>query len=195
MVRRTRSYRKSGPRRRMFWARETGFASFNANNLAGVSNLLQRFEGEYGADLFGFTVTRIRGHMSHFMDSTLTEPVQTTEWITRGIMVESESDIATMDDQAVFQNTPYTSPHDDWMWARNQVGVTPPSQVGTGLEARQQTFAQQLAENRFEFDLKSQRRLDELGQSLYLFAGFGETPSDGSECFFEWDLHILCKRP
>ena len=61
--------------------------------------------------------------------------------------------------------TPNNNPHADWMYARNQPIWFSPSATGLSRQPLQ-----------FEIDNRSQRRLDELGQSLYAFSGVHQSP-------------------
>lgn len=182
--RRTSNRGRSGTnRRRLFWARRTALSAFTAADRAASYNLLADFETAYGADLFGFTVTRIIGHYTYW--TTSNTGVATTYNVSTGIRVDDESEIDGSTEAEQIARLPVNDPFTDWMFARNNIGVT----TTTGDPA--QGF--QLALNRVDLDLRSQRRLDELGQSLYWFVGLNASP--GSDVNVWWDFHILCKRP
>jgi hypothetical protein len=179
--RNTNSRRSSGPRRRLFWARSTDVAQYSEGSPARWSNLLGQFNADYGADLFGFTVTRIVGHYSWFAADS--QDVSTAYRLPVGIRVDEQSE--SIAGNARLDKLPINDPNADWMYVRNNYGIT--DSVQTHSSTREN------AENRVELDLRSQRRLDELGQSLYLYHGM--VPFTDVTVTFHWDLNILCKRP
>lgn len=182
MARRRNSVpRRSAPRRRLFWARRSGLATFTSTNYAGIYDLLGPFQEEYGADLFGFTVTRILGTVQHW---AAPETTSTTYNLSTGIRVDDQSEIEGSAASDRLQRLPVNDPHTDWMWARNNLGF----HAGETMEPATLAYY-----NRFTLDLRSQRRLDELGQSLYWFAGINAAPVDDISMWY--DFHVLCKRP
>ena len=66
-------------------------------------------------------------------------------------------DTQSITDERQSARLPINDPHVDWMYARNNLGIT------HGTDSAEIDVAQG---NRVELDLRSQRRLDELGQSL-----------------------------
>lgn len=182
MARRRNSYRRSSaPKRRLFWARRAGLITFSPANYAGIYDLLGDFQEEYGADLFGFTVTRILGNYTFW---AAPESTTTTFNLSTGIRVDDESEISGSTAGWRASKVPIQDPHVDWMWARNNLGFHP---------SESEEAASIAPLNRVNLDLRSQRRLDELGQSLYLFAGLNAEPVDSVYAWY--DFHVLCKRP
>ncbi len=178
-----RGRRSTAPRRRLFWARRQSLLQFTETNQATPQNLLGPFQEAYGADLFGFTVTRIVGHYTWWTADDQT--TATTYNFSVGIRTDEQEQAAGDTDTRQQQQIPANSPHDDWMYVRNNLGIA----SGTGAPEE----VEQSALNRIELDLKSQRRLDELGQSLYIYAGLNDYP--GVDVWAWYDLNILCKRP
>ena len=78
--------------------------------------------------------------------------------------------------------TPNNNPHADWMYARNQPIWFSPSATGLSRQPLQ-----------FEIDNRSQRRLDELGQSSTPSPAFTSHLPNNVQAAM--DLHVLCKRP
>lgn len=187
-ARRTRSYRRTAPKRRLFWARTHGLQDLTTADSASTGDLLNDFQTQYGADLFGFTVTRIRGHIS--VQVAGQPDVSSPYNLSYGIRVDDESEITGGTDANQQDRLPANDPFADWMYIRNLWAIAPGS---TSVEPSPTT---QLFQNRVEIDIRSQRRLDELGQSLFQYVGVDGGVPDGFEAVnFYWDLHILCKRP
>lgn len=172
----------------MFWARRVNLVSFTDDNLAAYGNLLSDFNSAYGANLFGFTVTRIRGHFTWWAaDST---DVSTSYNLSVGIRPDERVDaaattqIADTDAEQVLK-TPFEDPYSDWMYVRNCLGIT--DSVQTHSSTRE------AAENTVEVDIKAQRKFSELSENLYIAAGINTHP--GSDVFLRYDLHVLLKQP
>lgn len=185
MARNRRSSRRSIPRRRMFWAATTQVQTISAGTTAPVAidpvNLLEQFEADYGADLFGFTITRIRGLIRVAYDQT--EVVERHD-VSFGIRVSTDNAIQVGESNAErVLLSPSGDPHADWMWVHNDTHYT-------SLNANGETYAQYP----IEIDIKAQRRLDELGQGLYLL---GATAVADFSTFANYTigLRVLCKRP
>ena len=182
--RRHSNARRSAPRRRLFWARQTGLRNLTPNNQATHLDLLYDFQQIYGADLFGITVTRIVGHYTYY--STENAAVSTTYNFSVGIRVDGQSHwTSDVPDEDQVEQIPINNPLEDWMYVRNNLGIV----GGAGDD----TEVAQAAANRVEVDLRAQRRVDEVGQTLMLFAGTANPLDDSIYCWF--DLNILCKRP
>lgn len=173
--------RSNANRRRLFWARRSNLSTFSASNYAGIYDLLGPFQTAYDADLFGFTVTRIIGHYQYWAAPQATT---TTFNVSTGIRIDDQSEIEGSDASWRLGKLPVNDPHVDWMWSRNNLGFHP-------SESEEPASVSPLT--RVELDLRSQRRLDELGQSLYMFMGINDAPVD--DIFVWWDFHVLCKRP
>lgn len=179
---RNRRFRSTTPRRRMFWAQQNVMQTTTGSQPIGNQplNLLGEFEDEYGADLFGFTVTRIRGHLTFAFDQT---DVVERHDPSYGIRVSSEAQTATTNTNLERLGTaPVEDPHADWMWVYNDTLYT---NLNTGW---------MYAQYKVDVDIKAQRRLDELGQSLYLFSAWGGSDFTSFVNVFI-SLRILCKRP
>lgn len=187
MARRRTSYRRgSAPRRRMFWARAHNLATLSESNYAQTLNLMSPYQESAASDVEGVTVTRIRGHYTWFASG---QAVSQTFNLGLGIIVQDQSVAGQLDTESEQQAT---APWDqygqfrDWMYVRNNLGVTPTSEIGA-------TSPEELSTNRVELDLKSQRRFDEVNESLYLYVGLNDYP--GENVYFWYDLHVLLKRP
>lgn len=181
--RRNTNARRSGgqSRRRLFWARRNGLISFPEGNLGSQQDLLSTFQAAYDADLFGFTVTRVVGHYTWWVSEA--QAVSTTFNLSVGIRIDEQVDTTGITDERQQNRLPANDPFADWMYVRNNLGVA------GGTTSENAPYR-----NTVELDLRSQRRLDELGQSLFLFAGHAGSYA-GSDTHFWYDLNILCKRP
>lgn len=172
------------PKRRMFWARRyVSETVTGTTNVSFISDLLSEFESAYGADLFGFTVTRIRGNFAFYSQSADTSPGTYT--YSSGIRIGTDSQIGDTDAEQAASD-PFTDPFADWMWVRN---FTAPYPSTTALAAGNPGYVH------FDVDIKSQRRLDELGQGLYLYHGRQSASDTAATIQMNADLHILLKRP
>ena len=108
MARRSRMNRrtsKRAPLRKFVWARTVG--TLSGPDTVGV-DLLEDFQSEYGAQLLGATVMRIRGYI--VPDMGLIEPGNRVGGHF-GFIVEQDQELA---DQAI-ENLPISRPHDDWL--------------------------------------------------------------------------------
>lgn len=101
MRRAARVSRGTSPARKWVWARDTGIAQTIAANGEIFVDLLAPFEAEYGADLLGATVMRIRGSI---------KGDQSTTWAAR-IMTQS-----TFASLVSGVNGPRFDVHADWFW-------------------------------------------------------------------------------
>lgn len=140
------------PRRKLVWARhaEEQFAvptgTFNA------LNLLQSFETAYGANLIGCTVTRIRVRWSPFIADTTGQQVAAI-----GVRVGDEADVTTS--APADPLGPLSDLHADWM-AWDTCHPSPVLAGGAVLPG---------PEISRYLDIKSMRKIDELGQGLFMF--------------------------
>ena len=167
-------------RRRLFWARRRVNLVYTDTERAYPTDLLSEFQAAYDADLFGFTVTRVLGTVCLWTEES---DVETSRWWSGGIRVADSAGVNEADtDPEQLNLTPANNPHADWMYATNVPIWFSPS--ATGL-ARYPYY--------FQIDNRSQRRLDELGQSLYLFSGVHASPPNNVQAGI--DVHVLCKRP
>lgn len=182
---RRRSYRSAAPKRRLFWVRFSDFTyPGDGGGAVRASNLLESFEEEYGAQLFGFTVTRIRGSLQVWDRGNPaggTEPL--LHWASAGIRVCDDAAIEQADEDGEQASLiPQVDKHADWMWVTNKMVATE--------ESTQYAPTPRLD---MDIDVKAQRRIDELGQGLYLIYGNGDITT--SYMAWTWDLSVLMKRP
>lgn len=162
--------RRPGPRRKLVWAR-TGPVE-NQTKTAGVAgtsrtDLLAQFQTTYGAQLLGCTVMRIRGTWAYVAAvGDIKKP------ITCGIRVFDEAhNIATLPG-------PITDPHADWMYYETLL-ANEPQVAGTTYTGRS------------VFDVRSRRKIEELGQGLAIaFEGNSAVAQD-----FWWQASVLLALP
>lgn len=178
------------PRRRYEWARSSSLVDFELNNEAGPADLMSGFQNILGADAAGVTITRIRGEFTWAYlpntDATANGIWRTPIKVQAGIRVD-ENQVANLTDTQ--QINKLDQLYADWMfyeqsWVYPSVAWTEENQsiVSENLILRQ------------PIDIKSQRRFDELQQSLFLFAGSPAILGD-DHVRFTWDLQILLKMP
>ncbi len=188
MARRGSYYRRPrgrGPKRNLFWARSSQLQTLEDGAQSNTTDLLGNFQTEYGADLFGFTVTRILGFYTWYTTSSPT--AETSYILSAGIRMDENSEVAGSNNTEKTARLPLNDPYADWMWARNEIGISA-SDTYTRLN-------EQVANNTKYLDLKSQRRASELKTSLYLFSGANNLPDADTPVYFYYDLHILLKQP
>lgn len=174
------------PKRNLFWARTSHNFAVTPNNRAQPVDLLYDFQQRYDADLIGFTVTRIVGHLTHWSQGN--GPGAYT--YSAGIRVDDNSQWDTGDTDAYqLRQIPWHNPYSDWMWVRNSEGYQVANTATPG------EVITQMHHNRFELDLRSQRRLSELSTSLYLMHGVPEELDTGASIYAYCDLNVLCKQP
>lgn len=147
---RSQRRRRSGtlPRRKLVWARtstETTFATA-APFTPFQADLLAGFVARYGADPVGCTVARIRGYLQVTSTVTLTPVVV-------GIRTGTEGEVAATD-----FNPMAAGEYNDWMAYEPLLA---------GLAARE-PFGDVGARM---VDIKSMRKLEELDETLFLYAG------------------------
>jgi hypothetical protein len=132
-------------RRKFVWARSlTG--ELAAIGTVTESNLLADFETRYGANLIGATVARIRGVIAVRPDAT---PADTT--VVVGVRVGSDTDTVL--------TGPTAQPYEDWMlWEPFILAAT-----GTGVTQTQTAMTRVV-------DVKSMRKLEEIGEELHIVA-------------------------
>ena len=139
-VRRTAA--RQMPRRRLVWSRSIKSES---GATSGAYDLLEDFRlaTQYGAQPLGTTITRVRGSL------VLGPPsVTTPTGITWGLVVEDRAALATEVPK------PQQERHVDWLAWQPHPHVGADGITGTA--------------NAREIDVRSQRRLDEVGQTLWL---------------------------
>lgn len=168
---------RSGSRRRValsprkfVWARHGGALT----DAEPVADLLETFQAEYGAQLLGSTVMRIRGFVYPVI-------LDTFHFGVVGAIVENDDDL-TQTEQSY---GPTARPHDDWlMWWPYYSDAN--SVNGTG-------FASGNAQgSAYGVDVKSSRKIEELGQGLHLWR---YTTTGGSPAVIQYDLSVGLKLP
>ena len=175
-----RSRSSSGTRRRLFWARRRVSLTYTDAERAYPPTCSQSSRQPTMPTSSEFTITRVIGTVVVWTEES---DVETSRWFSLGFRVADSATVAEADtDTEQLNLTPNNNPHADWMYARNQPIWFSPSATGLSRQPLQ-----------FEIDNRSQRRLDELGQSLYAFSGVHQSPPNNVQAAM--DLHVLCKRP
>lgn len=181
MARFARARRRGGrraPLRKFVWARTQDVLS-GPGTLG--ADLLEQFQTEYGAQLLGSTVVRIRGYVVPVATTAQTLPTPLTgDW---GVIVESDNDLA---DPADITKAPLSRPHDDWLaWQPFWFGggfTGPPTGAG----------ASNPNADAFSVDIKSSRKIEELSQGLHIWYSYvGNT----GVVDLHYDLSIGLKLP
>lgn len=176
---RRRGYRTARPRRKRIWARSFNSGTTIAAAVSpafaapGAFNLLSTFETNYGANLVGVTVARIRGHYAILGANTDTVAIRA------GIRVGSSEDFSSprvADD--LFDPATDGGAFDDWM-SFEVMGSTP-GYVSTDAQYR-------------AVDVRSMRKVDELGQQLGLMVS--GRASAAEDFVFAYDLSLLVLLP
>lgn len=165
-----------GTRRKKVWARSANTIIVDAGQSNGL-NLLGPFETEYGADLIGATVLRIR--LRVFAESS---PSTFNGLFVGGLGVR------VADDKQMAQLTagdpslgPIGDPHADWMMYETFTISGTASQREVPLTDRY-------------FDVRSMRKLDEVGQGLYLLADH-DNPTAGVLGSMDFSASVLLALP
>jgi hypothetical protein len=146
-------------------------------------DLLSLFQEEYGAQLLGCTVVRIRGLVTPFITGgTAPDTAVNGRW---GIVVESDNELTTQD--PLLQG-PGARPHDDWMmWAPFEFepdALGPVSNEPATWNAESSVWG---------VDIKSNRKIEELGQGLHLWYDY--VASGGVGVNLDYQLSIGLKMP
>ena len=160
-----------GVRRKMVWAR----AFVAVNNTAGtVQDLLLSMRNELGLlkTLPGMTITRVVG--THDLRVVSVDDAF-TRWIW-GLVV------APIEAPPSITNHPQNAPGMDWMFVRQEV-VVQVADAGTPVVKR--------VASHYDLDLKAQRKLGEMGQTLFYV---GDNP-DGDNFDVHFNFNILLKLP
>ena len=166
--------------RKFVWARSFGVLAGEQNGVFGA-DLLGQFQQEYGAQLIGSTVVRIRGYVcpTPFADY----PVGTVRG-SFGVIVGRDTDDYSAPNMAMEQRE-----HDDWLaylpWRAGVPGADTysPDIHHTTSNANSAVYA---------VDLKSSRKIEELGQTLQLWRN---NPADSGGSSMDWHLSIGLKLP
>lgn len=128
--------------RKWIWARSNGSGIINAEAPLNI-DLLGEFQEQYGAQLLGATVMRVRA------DVIVGSQAVTEGTVLCGVRVYTENDLAS-------EEGPLTNPHADWMTYKASQLVTEEGLFG------------QFSIERYELDVKSARKIEELGQGLMI---------------------------
>lgn len=179
MARRGRGFRRQ-QRRKFVWDRTFGF--FNPGdagitpNVYGV-DLLAGYRSQPGATHLGATVTRIRGYIYPELGSTLASAVVLG---TFGFRIDSWNE-----DPLDVANSPTAQPDEDWLgWEPWLVdGTQAPNQPSVATWNPQASA--------WAIDIKAQRKLEELNQTLWLFS----TAVGGGQALMNYNLSVGLKLP
>lgn len=175
--RRFRSGRRRAPLRKWVWARSSG------EGLAPdvPINLLEEFQAEYGAQLLGATVMRIRGYCEPFFG--VAAPGNTLSRGVFGIIVEEDQELVTPPPDKL----PNARPHDNWLaWLPWAAAGQDPGPAANGLTTGNAQASP------YAVDVKAARKIEELGQGLHLWP---EIVAPGTEPVWHYDLSIGLKLP
>lgn len=178
----------------MFWARRRFTAAVTPDQYVHFVDLLSPYQTESNSDIEGCTITRIRGHFWPFnLVGTTGEPEIHT--LSVGIKVDDEGQFSLRSQTELAQLYLPSGPgigtgpgastpaHQDWMYVRNENFVV---ETEPNMAQLRQAYTTEL-------DLKSQRRMDELTQSLFFIVGTANPPATSFN--FYADMHVLVKRP
>lgn len=137
------------PRRKLVWARtlvagSISSTTFPAPGDVAYVNLLGQFETQYGADMLGCTIMRLRGRVGFVVTGVNTASIAQLIFGARIATQESSSPPAPLTELPDSAG-PATSPHADWMC------YAPINSTFNGDDSGL-------------IDVKSMRRLDELNQ-------------------------------
>jgi len=160
-----------GSKRKMVWARDFGLF---LNQAGTVVDVLAGWQNELGIlrNLPGITITRVVG--THDIRVVSADDAFTRwEW---GLVVAEE------DNPVTAVNNPLSSPDLDWMFVR-QEAVVQIQDAGSPVVKRRASH--------YDIDLKSQRKLDEIGSTLFYVA---DNP-DGDNFDVAFQFNILLKLP
>lgn len=178
---RRRGFSRRQLARKWVWARSMG-TGLVTGPVAGTdpggftTDLLQEFKDGYGADPVGVTVTRIRGQIL-WSPGPIAD--QTTQNGVVGFRVATEP---FGEDEEV----PHQVPHADWFGWIPTLSTTH-SLSSTAVEVNGNVY-----QERIHVDLKSSRKIEELGQGLLMAASHDIL---GVAAEFSWNLSIGLKLP
>ena len=162
--------RRQMPARRLVWVRQSFILNPVDQTNGAAKDLLETFRtaAEYGAQPMGTTITRVRGQL---LLSEITA-VAANDAFTWGLIVEDRSSTLAQlplpDDQE----------HVDWLAWQPCAAFGESGRAGSWV--------------RYEIDVKSQRRLDEIGQTLWLVCD-ARFPGASYNAIFS--LSVLLKLP
>jgi len=153
----------------MVWARDFNLTT---NSAGFVVDILAGFRSELGItqNLPGMTITRIVG--THDIRVVSADDAF-TRW---------EWGLAAFDVTPTVGANPLSEPDKDWMFVR-QEGVVQIQDAGTPVVKRRAAH--------YDIDVHSQRKLDEMGKTLFYVA---DNP-DGDNFDVVWQFNVLLKLP
>lgn len=177
MARRRTNGRRRAPLRKWVWARSRA----TGQEPDVPINLLEQFQTEYGAQLLGATVMRIRGYCEPFF--SVAAPGNTIARGVFGFIVEDDNELLTPEPS----DLPAARPHDDWLaWLPWSASGQDPGPAANGLT----TWNSQ--SSMYAVDIKSARKIEELGQGLHLWP---QLEAPGATVTFTYDLSVGLKLP
>lgn len=185
--RRYSNRRRSGSKRRLEWADLTVSGTpLNDTTPVRWRDAFGDWEGQAGADVQGVTITRILGDVAWTVPNTV---AQEYHWLTMGFEVANASDNyeLTMPQRVHRLSDPYR----DWMYYRRLPTYTAAADIP--VAGRVEGWPS----HKFDLEIKSKRRFDELSQSLFFWYGFpGATQiGEGNEYSMYAHFRILYMKP
>jgi len=168
-MRRTTSRRfPASKRRKLVWGRLVNLSPLEvAAGAATATNLLTALETDLGAQVFGATVMRIRGELMIYADNADAGA---------NLVIQAGYGI-TVSDAAGTPNI-FTDEHQDWMGYQT-----------TALVQSSTNSYREAAYHRLPIDIRSRRKLDEVGQQLTLVQA--NSSLSGASVFFIRNLSVL----
>jgi len=164
-----RTVRRAPARRKMIWARTNQASGQGLDTTVNAFDLLTGFRSQNGGAMpLGTTVTRVRIDLAVF-------PVVGVSGILYGGLIVETAPLAT----GSFPD-PFLQPHEDWMWWRGMPAVPPATSADQG-----DTIAAA-----YEIDVRSQRKMEELGQTLALVFR-----AENQDIPFSFTTSVLLKLP
>lgn len=165
--------RQRSPARKFVWARNTGVITL-APNSVNRQNALAGFEALYGAQLIGATVINFRGVACCFAAG----PASRVENVRFAAIVQPNPGSA-----AVVADGPVGGENNDWMMYEPFQALVSSASITAGVND---------VNSRVIYS-KASRRLDEIGDTLFLYTA---TPAANvNSVTFQWDLSIGLKLP
>jgi len=193
MPRRITSRRVPTRKRKLVWARTFQSAildpeGVNTDN-AFRAFPLERFETEYESQLLGSTIRAVRGVIT----ATLVEPAgsQTVEAFGSARFAMRVFDAVPIDPEYTYDTLYDEQAHADWFFF--EPFCLHNSGIISSLEEAEATSGSEIR----HINNRSQRKLEELGQTIELVISVPPTGSSHNNCFihFFWDLSFLIALP
>lgn len=144
--------------------------------------LLDAFETAYGANLIGCTIMAVRGYMACPSPSNALEDVH----VRAGLKITDDATAPPATTQSLFNAVANTGgAHDDWFGFFPMYAPLSATNVAGGIEGG--------GLQAVRVDVRSRRRLSELGQALVLDVSARSTA--GADIAFTADLSVLVALP